>query len=166
MRKNILFILTVSFMVGLASCSVPTMNDDLMTVYRSPEFDNVQDANIWVNKYVEYAHDSDNPPDGDLTPHENWQTPEETLYLGTGDCEDFASLLLWIVEEQGLGEGYLLSIEYEKNGRMAYHMTTIISDSYYEYGIKYSSYPYKYKVVNTYSLDEYMKISIVRNVNL
>lgn len=165
MRKNITLFITI-MIVGLASCSMPTMSADLMGMYNIPEFNDIQEANIWVNQYVEYVYDSENP-DGDLIPTDNWQTPEETLYLSTGDCEDFASLLLWIVEEQGLGEGYLLSMIYEKNGIMMGHITTVIAGRYYQYGLSYDIYPENYKTVKAYTLDEYIKISngIFRSIN-
>ncbi len=53
----------------------------------------------WVGNNIEYPPDDaddDGEPDYDYIKHgqwEYWQLPRETLFLGTGDCEDYAILL-------------------------------------------------------------------------
>lgn len=48
------------------------------------EIDSVPEISIWIKEYVTTKVDS-----GDY-----WQSPEETLTLGTGDCEDIAILFI------------------------------------------------------------------------
>lgn len=43
-----------------------------------------------------------------------WQTPEETLKLGTGDCEDYAILSQFILKKLGYKEVYIIVIAEKK----------------------------------------------------
>jgi len=58
-------------------------------------FDAIRD---WVAVNIDYV--SDEEQWGVL---EYWQTPEETLSLHTGDCEDFAILLCTLLRAYGIG---------------------------------------------------------------
>ena len=62
-------------------------------------FDAVRD---WVAVNIDYV--SDEEQWGVL---EYWQTPEETLSLHTGDCEDFAILLCTLLRAYGIGEEHI-----------------------------------------------------------
>jgi hypothetical protein len=59
-------------------------------------FDAIRD---WVAANIEYKTDEEQ-----WGADEYWQTPEETLYLRTGDCEDFAILLCTLLRAYGIGE--------------------------------------------------------------
>jgi hypothetical protein len=59
----------------------------------------------WVYDYVTYT-----AVDG-----ENWQTPDETLEKGTGDCEDFALLLMRIVYDTYHVKGWLIAYDTGKS---------------------------------------------------
>jgi predicted transglutaminase-like cysteine proteinase len=59
-------------------------------------FDAIRD---WVAANVEYKSDEEQ-----WGVEEYWQTPEETLSLYTGDCEDFAVLLCTLLRAYGIGE--------------------------------------------------------------
>jgi predicted transglutaminase-like cysteine proteinase len=59
-------------------------------------FDAVRD---WVAANIEYRTDEEQ-----WGVDEYWQTPEETLSLRTGDCEDFALLLCTLLRAYGIGE--------------------------------------------------------------
>ena len=41
---------------------------------------------------------------GERRPRDHWQKPEETMELGTGDCEDFAILKMHLLLEAGFSE--------------------------------------------------------------
>lgn len=49
----------------------------------------LQEVNSTVNKLLTYKVD----------PTDHWQTPQETLALKTGDCEDYALLKAYILKE-------------------------------------------------------------------
>jgi len=57
------------------------------------DFDDIRD---WVASSIDYKPD-EYRWDGDY-----WQTPEETLSYGTGDCEDFAILLCSLLRAYGI----------------------------------------------------------------
>jgi len=57
-------------------------------------FDDIRD---WVATNINYM------PDGQRWGRDYWQTPEETLSLHTGDCEDFSILLCSILRAYSIG---------------------------------------------------------------
>ncbi|MFP3880157.1 MAG: transglutaminase-like cysteine peptidase [Dehalococcoidia bacterium] len=59
-------------------------------------FDAIRD---WVAANVQYKSDEEQ-----WGVDEYWQTPDETLSLQSGDCEDFAILLCTLLRVYGLGE--------------------------------------------------------------
>jgi hypothetical protein len=61
-----------------------------------PVFDSIQSALYWVQDNINYKKENDN---GDWN-DEHWQTPEETYFLKTGDCEDYAILFAYIVKNK------------------------------------------------------------------
>ena len=52
----------------------------------------VEEIVYWVYLNIEYVADTDENG-------HSFQTPQQTLGLRTGDCEDFAILTIWIIEE-------------------------------------------------------------------
>lgn len=68
----------------------------------------------WVSKNVDYAFDSD--VHGAV---EYWQFPNETLALGTGDCEDFSILLCSLLRANGWDENEAYVVIGAKDGQ--YH---------------------------------------------
>ena len=82
------------------------MEECLQTVLGDPPyeptkagFDAVRD---WVASNVDYVSDEEQ-----WGVEEYWQTPEETLSLHTGDCEDFAILLCTLLRAYGIGEEHI-----------------------------------------------------------
>lgn len=59
-------------------------------------FDAIRD---WVAANIDYVSDEEQ-----WGVEEYWQTPEETLSLHTGDCEDFAILLCTLLRAYGIDE--------------------------------------------------------------
>jgi predicted transglutaminase-like cysteine proteinase len=70
--------------------------DNITTSNLAPDWMELRD---WVAKNVEYV--SDNETHGVV---EYWQFPNETLTLGTGDCEDFSILLCSLLRANGWTE--------------------------------------------------------------
>lgn len=62
-------------------------------------FDDIRD---WVAANIEYKTD-----DEQWGVEEYWQTPDETLSLHTGDCEDFAILLCTLLRAYGIAEEHI-----------------------------------------------------------
>jgi predicted transglutaminase-like cysteine proteinase len=62
-------------------------------------FDAIRD---WVAANIEYKTDEEQ-----WGLDEYWQTPDETLSLQSGDCEDFAILLCTLLRAYGIGEEHI-----------------------------------------------------------
>jgi len=76
---------------------------------------------------IKYLRDKEN--------HDYWQTPEETYNLKTGDCEDFAIFLLYIVwTKLNIDDCYLVLINKDNKGC---HAIVQIDGTYYEPQIGY-----------------------------
>lgn len=71
--------------VALSGCSI-----ELLPVIEAGE--SVEEIVFWIYSNIEYVADTDENG-------HSFQTPQETLDLRTGDCEDFAILTIWIIEE-------------------------------------------------------------------
>jgi predicted transglutaminase-like cysteine proteinase len=62
-------------------------------------FDTIRD---WVAANIEYKTDEEQ-----WGVDEYWQTPDETLSLKSGDCEDFAILLCTLLRAYGIGKEHI-----------------------------------------------------------
>ncbi len=65
-------------------------------------FTNKWNAIEWVAEHIDYRTDEDEWGVSDY-----WQTPEETLDLRTGDCEDFVILDMMLLHELGQPSYYV-----------------------------------------------------------
>jgi hypothetical protein len=91
--------------------------EDFLTMFR------------WVRNNIEYSYDSPLPvlpldllEGGDLEWFkEFWQYPVETIYWGTGDCEDQSLLLASMIKNYGHGEtyAYCIGISNGESGHVA-----------------------------------------------
>jgi hypothetical protein len=99
MKKLLLFLIVESFLF-LSSCYLAECPDDFKN------FSSIEKIDQWVTRHIQYEFD----PFGDP-----WQTPEETLSLLSGDCEDSAILWLYLCNENGFGKG-VLEIYRNKSG--------------------------------------------------
>ena len=83
-------------------------------------FDAIRD---WVAAHIEYKTDEEQ-----WGVEEYWQTPEETLFLCTGDCEDFAILLCTLLRAYGIsGEQIYVAVGIDDDG---YGHAFLIEDWY------------------------------------
>ncbi|MDD4923971.1 MAG: zinc-ribbon domain-containing protein [Dehalococcoidales bacterium] len=83
----------------------------------------------WINNNIEYSYDSPLPvlpldllEGGDIWWfREFWQYPVETIYYGTGDCEDQSLLLASMIKNYGHGGtyAYCIAISNGETGHMA-----------------------------------------------
>ena len=92
-------------------------------------WDDFRSMYSWIRNNIEYSYDSPLPvlpldllEGGDLGWFkEFWQFPYETIYLGTGDCEDQSLLLTSMIKNYGQGEAYAycIGISNGESGHMA-----------------------------------------------
>ncbi len=86
-------IILIAVVLLLSGCRMPY--ESLIEI--PVDFATVQEAMTWVAQSIEYVADV---VSGDEDPDE-WQLPHETVLFGTGDCEDFSLLALYIVYHMG-----------------------------------------------------------------
>lgn len=88
-KKMLMYSLMI--MGGALLCACPS----------SPELPRTFETLVGIDQYVRgtirYEWDT----------FDEWQTPEETLARGAGDCEDMAILWLYIAEKSGFGKGVM-----------------------------------------------------------
>lgn len=95
--KKILFVVSVLL---LTSCNTNILMDDI--VREVPDkFYSSTEAWFWVSDNITYKADLF----FGLT--DQWQTPEETLELRTGDCEDFCILLMYFLHEMDIPSQFI-----------------------------------------------------------
>ena len=94
----------------LLSCSLP-----VETSFQSP-----MDICTWVHENIKYKPDATN----------YWQSPEETLSLKTGDCEDLAILMIQLCKEKLDIEGFLVVTYKQLPDKLSYHTVTLFDTVY------------------------------------
>ena len=67
----------------------------------------------WLSKNITYKYDKE----------DYWQSPKETVKLGTADCEDYALLSRYILRKLGY-KSYIIAVEY-KNSDIGHALTII-----------------------------------------
>lgn len=84
-----------------------------------------------VDQALEYAHEYIRyTPDKEIHGvEEYWQLPEETMFLKTGDCDDYAIFLLYILKEK-LGIDCELITVKRKNTPVYHALVHITTDRY------------------------------------
>lgn len=73
----------------LVSCGYSSVETPMLEL--EPGISTIQEARAWVLNNIRYVRDIDSQRVPDY-----WQTPEETLELGTGDCEDRTLLFMYL----------------------------------------------------------------------
>lgn len=84
----------------------------------------------WVYDNITYEAE----PETNL--YDDWQTPEETLILGTGDCEDFTILAMYLLDLIGIDSEMLLVYtdpdDEDEDGDLGPHAMMLIDGRAYE----------------------------------
>jgi Bacterial transglutaminase-like cysteine proteinase BTLCP len=101
-----LFGMTESEIKAYITPDCAAADECLQTIFGDPPyeptkagFDAIRD---WVAANIDYLSDEEQ-----WGVEEYWQTPEETLSLHTGDCEDFAILLCTLLRAYGIGDEHI-----------------------------------------------------------
>ena len=113
-----------------------------------PEDINSLEATLdWVFDNVEYRTETD----------DYWQSPEETLALGYGDCEDFSVLVLYILQKRTNIIGKIIIGKFYERRLGDNHVWIEVNDEWYE-AVSSNVWQYnkertrdKYVFVTTYS---------------
>lgn len=83
--------------------------------------DKALSINVSVNSYVTYKNDE----------HDYWQTANETLKLGTGDCEDYAILKYRLLIESGVDPSIIFFVIGKYSGIGHAELVVLDKDQYY-----------------------------------
>jgi predicted transglutaminase-like cysteine proteinase len=111
---------------------------------------------LWVYANITYLSDNNITSD-------YWQTPEETLLNRTGDCEDFAILIIGIAYSQLNIKMSLILMKTEDN--QSGHAVACYDNNIYEfYPINYVQYceKYNYILYNTILFDNIINIQCLK----
>lgn len=153
--KYIYLFLIVTF---LFSCEY-SVSEDYSEIDIKFEYgqDSLLFAWYWVTKNIKYRTD-ESVHDGKK---EEWQTPQQTYYRKTGDCEDFAGLLGYFIKDY-----YTVSVIVinDANGR---HAILKVDNKYVEpmhYGMYYDKeYVLKNKVYEL-TLNEFIDLCYKKSI--
>jgi hypothetical protein len=85
---------------------------------------------------------------------EIFKEPRDTYASMEGDCEDIAALMLAIIINSGLGDGYVSVIQSSGN---TYHAVVEVGGRLYEAQVLGYIYPVNTRVIKRYTLLEYVK---------
>lgn len=93
----------ILLLIIFLSCSDEQYHEEIGEIHNynfpnSIEVENIADTIYWVRFYLSYKVDVV----GD------WQTPEESYLLETGDCEDYAILIMYLLIDKLNIESYLI----------------------------------------------------------
>lgn len=88
----------------------------------SENFSSQEEVLQWVSDNIDYESDRRYGED-------EWQLPQETYQLLSGDCEDFVILAMYFLKEIGI-ESSMAIIQID--GHTDYHAVLIIDSEYYE----------------------------------
>jgi hypothetical protein len=116
MKIAIGLIFFIAFML-LTSCA---MNNKQLIV---PDFSSKAEASAWIFKNIKYVSDYDY-----WKVQDRWQTPQETLDLRHGDCEDMAILFLAVADQDFGEKGSLVMTECKTTGYHAFAVDGNIYD--------------------------------------
>lgn len=142
----------VIVLITLVGCSNPFQE---MYPPIDKNFSSFEEAWYWVATNIKYKSDKDVHGRS-----EEWQTPEQTFYRKTGDCEDFAGLLGYFAKKLGMSVS-VIGIKDEDGG----HALLKVNGRYLEpsqYRMYYSSfYVLKYQT-NEWDIDTFIMMSYWR----
>lgn len=136
--RTMILSLSILLFVG---CSMPNLS-----TFGMPEFETPEEAMAWVYENVTYVSDI----------YDQWQTPDETLSLMAGDCEDMAGLLAYLFD------GEVIGIQYGDSN--SGHAVARIDGIYYDATLNKSSenIPGGGDIIKEMSIDAYLFWARVR----
>ena len=79
-----------------------------------------------IHKTIDYESDIDIHGK-----YEYWQSPEETLVIGTGDCEDYVILFMSKLHDMGIDSEFGV-ISYVKRFGIGYHAVAVVGGVFYD----------------------------------
>ncbi len=126
-----LFMCCCDFTSELENVEVEEMHDYYFE--NDIKIESIEDALCFVYSEIEYKRDT--------TVRDDWQLPEETLRIKSGDCEDFAILFQYLVETKLNIKTYTILVY--RLDTQTIHSIVEINGFYYEVtsNFKYYNFP-------------------------
>lgn len=110
-----------------------------------------------IMRTVEYCYDWDSAEHAQL---EYWQSPNETMELLTGDCDDYAILLMYLLNQAFGWEAEMALVKLEGHG---FHHFVVYEGHIYDYVYQFQENEYlvEYTELHRYSYDYVMFVASV-----
>ncbi len=120
-------------------------------------YETIQDVFDWVSDNIEYSLDN----------HEEWQSPKQTVELGTGDCEDFVILAMYLLNRDfGYLPDMIIGVSIATGNA---HCWLSLNDVWYEIQLSGMDvteiYDATYTIELVYTYDQVMVTTIFRGKN-
>lgn len=141
-------------LITLVGCST-SVNEDYPAIDK--RFNTFNEAWYWVVSNIEYKSDQDVHGKS-----EEWQTPEQTFYRKTGDCEDFASLLGYFAKELGMSASVVRIVD-SSGGHAILKVNGIYIEPTY-YGMYYSASTVQKMQTNEWDIDTFIKLCYMKGL--
>lgn len=132
--KRSLFIFVLTLVAGLSSiflyvyATPPGYDYSLSVEYKEkeplPAFNEVDEILQWMDHNLRYISDGNVSED-------YWQTPEETLLAGGGDCEDLSLLFMYLLKHNLNLKSELLLVKVDGRSSVG-HAIVQLNDDWYE----------------------------------
>jgi hypothetical protein len=123
--------------------------------YLLPPFEDLDQIHTWVLDNIAYLADEDRF-DPDLNPRDEWQTPKQTLRRRTGDCEDMASLIVYLAQ-QYLGRELEIHLLF-RDADGAMHMAAFDGRQYFDAPSGVVTYRFfGFSLQEVYTLEDYLE---------
>lgn len=122
------------------------------------ELKNEEQIVYWVYKNIKYIDDKKG--------RDKWQTPEETLLLKTGDCEDMTILTMYLIHKVlGYKCEFMAVHMFENKKNLGKHATAVNGNKFYDPtymmdGILANPEVYSYKEIYRKDYDFIMFITV------
>jgi hypothetical protein len=137
--KNLIWLFLVALI--LSSCSPVFLEQD-----EPPTFRSIYEIESWVRKNIDYKWDFENAT------LDSWQSPQTTMRLKTGDCEDLAILWMYFMQRDfSIDTELVLGVH--KNVTYNHYWAHSIDNVYIFYDREDS-----YLFTKTYSYEDTMKM--------
>lgn len=144
--KKLIYIIILSSLLSFSCNQIIEKEDAKYTQYKlnlDREFKNEQEIMMFIANNIEYKAE----PKG----QDYWQTPNETLELGTGDCEDFVILAVFLLKIKLNINSFFVTIKAPMGNHVILYKNNKYFDVIDNFEYKEPKFSKYYKITKYYS---------------